>query len=89
MTYTFTSVNIVFILANSADTDDMQHYAASFHLGLHCLANLSLRGFQNTSKTSAYFLRFDIKLKKPRSEFDLVTVLVSKQSFFQHRVWPV
>ena len=40
-------------------------------------------------KTSAYFLRFDIKLKKSRSGFDLVTVLISKQSFFQHRVWPV
>ena len=40
-------------------------------------------------KTSAYFLRFDIKLKKSRSGFDLVMVLISKQSFFQHRVWPV
>ena len=30
-----------------------------------------------------------LHLKKPHSEFDLVTVLVSKQSFFQHRVWPV
>ena len=39
-------------------------------------------------KTSAYFLRFDKKLKKSRSEFDLVTVLISKQSFFQHRIWP-
>ena len=42
-----------------------------------------------TGKTSAYFLRFDIKLKKSRSVFDLVTVIISKQSFFQHHVWPV
>ena len=42
-----------------------------------------------TWKTSAYFLRFDIKLKKSCSVFDLVTVLISKQSFFQHHVWPV
>ena len=42
-----------------------------------------------TGKTSAYFLRFAIKLKKSRSVFDLVTVLISKQSFFQHHVWPV
>ena len=28
-------------------------------------------------------------MKKSRSVFDLVTVLISKQSFFQHRVWPV
>ena len=41
------------------------------------------------AKTSAHFLRFDIKLKKSRSVFDLVTDLISKQSFFQHRVWPV
>ena len=38
---------------------------------------------------AAYFFRFDIKLKKSRSAFDLVTVLISKQSFFQHHVWPV
>ena len=42
-----------------------------------------------TGKTSAYFLLFAIKLKKIRSEFDLVTVLISKQSSFQHHVWPV
>ena len=28
-------------------------------------------------------------MKKSRSGFDLVTVLISKQSFFQHRIWPV
>ena len=42
-----------------------------------------------TGKTSANFLRFDIKLKKSRTGFELVTVLISRQSFFQHRVWPV
>ena len=42
-----------------------------------------------TGKTSAYFLRFDIKLKKSCSGFDLDTVLISKLSFFQHRVSPV
>ena len=31
------SLDIVFILANSADPDDMPHYAA-FCLGLHCLS---------------------------------------------------
>ena len=30
------SMRVVLILANSVDTDEMQHYAA-FHLGLHCL----------------------------------------------------
>ena len=32
----FCSCRFVLILANSADPDEMQHYAA-FHLGLHCL----------------------------------------------------
>ena len=32
----FLSLKVVLILANSADTDEMKHYAA-FHLGLHCL----------------------------------------------------
>ena len=31
----FRSLKVVLILANSADPDEMQHYAA-FHLGLHC-----------------------------------------------------
>ena len=32
----FLSLNIVFISANSADSDEMPPYTA-FHLGLHCL----------------------------------------------------
>ena len=32
----FLSLKIDFVFANSADPDEMQHYAA-FHLGLHCL----------------------------------------------------
>ena len=41
------SLQVVLILANSADSDEMQHYAA-FHLGLHCLPKCPFRGFQNT-----------------------------------------
>ena len=37
----FMSLKIVFILANSADSDEMPHYAA-FHLGLHCLTKYLL-----------------------------------------------
>ena len=42
-------------------------------------------------KTMALILSFcfDIKLKKSRSGLDLVMVLISRQSFFQHHVWPV
>ena len=42
----FLSLKIVFILANSADPDEMPHYAA-FHLGLHCLPKYLYTGIQN------------------------------------------
>ena len=35
---------VVLILANSADPDEMKHYAA-FHLGLHSLSKYPFRGF--------------------------------------------
>ena len=43
----FLSLKVVLILVNSADPDDMQHYAA-FHMGLHCLPKYPLRGFYYT-----------------------------------------
>ena len=39
-------MKIVFILANSADPDEMQPYTA-FHLSLHCLPKYLLIGIQN------------------------------------------
>ena len=41
------SLKAVLILANSADSDEMQHYVA-FHLDLHCLPKYLFRGFQYT-----------------------------------------
>ena len=43
----FLSLIVVLILANSADPDEMQHYAA-FHLGLYCLQKYSFRSFLYT-----------------------------------------
>ena len=43
----FISLKVVLMLANSADPDEMQHYAA-FHLGLHCLPKYVFMGFQHT-----------------------------------------
>ena len=43
----FLSLMVALILANSADSDELQHYAA-FHLGLHCLPKYPFRGFQYT-----------------------------------------
>ena len=40
----FLSLKVVLIVANSADPDEMQHYAA-FHLGLHSLPEYLFRGF--------------------------------------------
>ena len=37
-------MQVVLIVANSADPDEMQHYAA-FHLGVHCLPMYPIRGF--------------------------------------------
>ena len=58
-------------------------YVRRTNKGCHVHAMCKMLLFwAKTSKTSAYFLCFDIKLKKSRSGFDLVTVLISKQSFF-------
>ena len=43
-TIVFLSLNINFVIANSADLDEMPHYAA-FHLGLHCLPKYLFRDF--------------------------------------------
>ena len=44
--YLFLSLKIGFILANSADPDEMPPYAA-FHLGFHCLPKYLFTGIQN------------------------------------------
>ena len=38
---------VLIFIANTADPDEMQLYAA-FHLGLHCLPKYLFRGFQCT-----------------------------------------
>ena len=43
----FLSLKVVLILANIADPDEMQHYAA-FHLGLQSLQKYPFRGFPYT-----------------------------------------
>ena len=39
----FLSLKVDFVLANSADPDEMLHYVA-FHLGCHCLPKYPFRG---------------------------------------------
>ena len=43
----FMFLKMVLIKAISADSDEMQHYAA-FHLGLHCLPKYPFRSFMRT-----------------------------------------
>ena len=44
----FLSLKISYVFPNSADPDEMQHYAA-FHLGLHCLPRYPfIRDFWST-----------------------------------------
>ena len=50
----------LFTFTDSADPDEMQHYAA-FHLGLHCLQKYSFRGSPNTKK---------LKIKKTKTKID-------------------
>ena len=52
----FCPSKVVLILANSADPNEMQHYAA-FHLGLHCLPKYLFRGFQNTKREWGWGLK--------------------------------
>ena len=42
------SLNIVLILASSADPDEITPHYAAFHLGLHCLPKYLFRGFKYT-----------------------------------------
>ena len=44
--FSATQENPIYILTNSADPDEMPHYAA-FHLGLHCLRMYIFTGIQN------------------------------------------
>ena len=43
----FLSLKINFVLANSADPDEIPHYA-TFHFGLHCLPRYLFWGYQST-----------------------------------------
>ena len=56
-------MKIDFVLANSADPDEMPHYAA-FHLSLHCLPYTHL-GFPNPQRVNEgqYYRRKILDLK--------------------------
>ena len=51
----FFCLKIFFTFTNSADSDEMQHYAA-FHLGLHCLQKYLFSGFLNTKDPESKLL---------------------------------
>ena len=58
-------LKIVIVLANSVDTDEMQHGAA-FHQGLHCLPKYPFRGFPVYKLLKHMFLNFRITVVAER-----------------------
>ena len=51
---TVLSLKIVFILANSADPDEMSHYAV-FHQGFHCLPICQFTGISRLKRVKHIF----------------------------------
>ena len=68
------------ILANSADPDEMQHYAA-FHLGLHCLPKYPFGGFQYTK---GYVCLFVFVALRPMS----TAMVIAGQSVHLNTLFP-
>ena len=68
--HVFLSLKIVFILANSADPDEMLPYM-TFHLGLHFLPMHLFIGIQN--ERDDYFVLQDIFARSNASQFTRFT----------------
>ena len=47
----FFSLKVDFVLANSADPDEMPHYVA-FHLSFHCLQKYRFKGFWSIKRAN-------------------------------------
>ena len=59
MIYEFVTLKVVLTLANSADPNEMQHYNAALHLGIHCLPKFPFKGY------AAFHLGLHCLLKYP------------------------
>ena len=84
------SLNIAFIIANSADPDGMQHYAA-FHLGLHCLPNYPLYIQKVNSLLSGEFnqnVPLGPKVACPVGHMFYIGLYIGKKSSFPKPIWP-
>ena len=55
----FQCLKMVFILANSADPNEMPHFAA-FHLGLQCWSKCPFRSFQYSKGKMIHGLKLNI-----------------------------
>ena len=71
------SLQVVLIITNSADTDEMQHYAAFLH-GLHSMPKNPFRDFQYT--------RLDLKICSlaENDVTDIVFAYFLKEKIFSH-----
>ena len=87
----FLSLKIVFILATSADSDDMPPYAA-FHLGLHCLQKYLFTGIQNEkcklTKLAVMFLQTpsDTTISQPCVHHAMYAVHVKCHTIIQLKI---
>ena len=53
----FLSLNMDFVIANSADQDEMTHHVA-FHLGLPCSIKYPIRGFWYTKRIQRLIISY-------------------------------
>ena len=72
----FFSLKIYFILANSADPDEMPHNVA-FHLGHHCLPKYLIRGFSSIYKG----LTYSCFRPQDKSVYQKIIFLISHQTY--------
>ena len=79
----FLSLNFFLVLANSADPDEMQHYAA-FHLGQHCLPNYPFSGLGGSSRplVNSVYQKNIIFISQPKHMLWVLKRTVSMRQFF-------
>ena len=77
----FLSLKIDFVLANSADPDEMLCFAA-FHLGPQCLSKYPLKGFWSKKHSATFQLSLHWLQKYQFSGFQPINLLGNLQALF-------
>ena len=69
--FSFLSLNMDFVIANSADPDEMTHHVA-FHLGLPCSMKYPIRGFEYTKGIQRFIISYIWVQKLPSFTTDQI-----------------